>query len=223
MNPSQPTPAHTGIGTSAPQPGQAVALPGHVFARIEDTLPLREGNQEVILRFEDGQEMVIPQDLLERRQDGTWYLPYHLNELKAAQQGGERGNDLVIPVAQEELIVGKRQVETGRVRITKRIHTHEERVDEPLYKQEVEVTRVPVNQIVASPPQPRQDGDTMIVPVFEEVLVVEKRLRLKEELHIRQRRVTTHQPQRVVLRSEEVQVERVAAPAATKQDEGKQS
>jgi stress response protein YsnF len=43
----------------------------------------------------------------------------------------------------------------------------------------------------------------------EEVLVVEKRLMLREEIHIRQQRIETHQPQRVTLRSEEVQVERV--------------
>lgn len=222
MNPSRPTPQPTGIEADAPQSGQTVALPGNVFARIEATSQSREGDQDALLRFEDGQEMVIPQGLLERRLDGTWYLPYRFNELKTALQDGERANDLVIPVAREELIVGKRQVETGRVRITKRVNTHEEVVDEPLYKQEVEVTHVPVNQVVTEPPQPRQEGDTMIVPVFEEVLVVEKRLMLKEELHIRQRRVTTHQPQRVVLRAEQVQVERVAAPAATKQDEGKQ-
>lgn len=223
MNPSRPTPEHTGIDTDAPQSGQPVALPGNVFARIEGAPQSREGDQEVLLRFEDGQDIVIPRDLLERRQDGTWYLPYRLNELKTARQGEGQGLDLVIPVAKEELIVGKRQVETGRVRITKQVHQHEEVVDEPLYKQEVEVTHVPVNQVVAEPPQPRQEGDTMIVPVFEEVLVVEKRLMLKEELHIRQRRVTAHQPQRVVLRSEEVQVERIAAPAATKQDKGKWS
>ena len=43
----------------------------------------------------------------------------------------------------------------------------------------------------------------------EEVLVVEKRLMLREEIHIRTQRIETHQPQRITLRSEDVQVERV--------------
>jgi stress response protein YsnF len=42
----------------------------------------------------------------------------------------------------------------------------------------------------------------------EEVLVVEKRLMLREEIHIRKQRIEMHQPQRITLRSEEVQVER---------------
>lgn len=52
-------------------------------------------------------------------------------------------------------------------------------------------------------------GDVMIVPLLEEVLVVEKRLMLKEELHISKRRTEVHNPQRVILRSEEVTVERI--------------
>lgn len=36
-------------------------------------------------------------------------------------------------------------------------------------------------------PEIRTEGDVTIVPVLEEVLVVEKRLVLKEELHIRRR------------------------------------
>jgi stress response protein YsnF len=39
--------------------------------------------------------------------------------------------------------------------------------------------------------------------------VVEKRLMLKEELHIRKRRVERHQPQCVTLRHEEARVEHI--------------
>jgi stress response protein YsnF len=45
--------------------------------------------------------------------------------------------------------------------------------------------------------------------VLEEVLVVEKRLLLKEEVRITKRRIETHMPQRVILRREEVAVERI--------------
>jgi stress response protein YsnF len=55
----------------------------------------------------------------------------------------------------------------------------------------------------------REDNGTTIIPVMEEVLVVEKRWMLREEIHIRRRRIETHQPQHITLRSEEVQVERV--------------
>jgi stress response protein YsnF len=55
----------------------------------------------------------------------------------------------------------------------------------------------------------RQEGDTMIVPILEEVLVVEKRLMLKEELRITTMRRTASEPQHFTLRSEEAIVERL--------------
>jgi len=85
----------------------------------------------------------------------------------------------------------------------------EEIVDEPLLREEVSVERVPVNRVVDRPVPVRHEGDVMIVPVLEEVLYVEKRLLLKEELRISKRRVEEHAPQRVVLRKEEVIVERI--------------
>jgi stress response protein YsnF len=54
----------------------------------------------------------------------------------------------------------------------------------------------------------RQEGETLIIPVLEEVLVVERRLRLKEEVRITRQQRTVHTPQSVVLKTYEVQVER---------------
>ena len=63
-----------------------------------------------------------------------------------------------------------------------------------------------------------EDGVT-IVPILEEVLFVEKRLVLKEELHIR-RRVSTETVQvPVVLRKERAVVERVPPEGDIPSDE----
>jgi uncharacterized protein (TIGR02271 family) len=94
------------------------------------------------------------------------------------------------------------------------VHEQEELVDEPLHDEEVQVERVQVNRVVDAAPAPRQDGDTMIIPVLKEVLVVEKRLLLKEEIHVTRRHVERREPQRFLLRREEVTVERLAAPDA---------
>jgi hypothetical protein len=45
---------------------------------------------------------------------------------------------------------------------------------------------VAIYRDVDEAPSIRRSGDLLIVPVLEEVLVIEKRLRLREELHIRQ-------------------------------------
>ena len=108
--------------------------------------------------------------------------------------------------------MGKRRVETGRgVRVRKTVQERQAVVDEPLAKDEVRVERVKVDRTVEAPVEVRYEGDTMIVPVLEEVLVVQKRLVLKEEIRITRRRSATHAPQRVTLRSEQAQVERIEA------------
>ena len=58
----------------------------------------------------------------------------------------------------------------------------------PLFREDCDVERVPVKRMIDQPAEIRQDGDTLIIPLMEEVLVVEKRLMLREELHIRRRR-----------------------------------
>jgi uncharacterized protein (TIGR02271 family) len=113
----------------------------------------------------------------------------------------------IIPVIQEKVVVDKRIVETGVTRIKKEIHEHEETVDLPLIKDEVQVERVLVDQFVEELPEVRYVGETLIVPIMEEVLVVEKRLLLKEELHITKVAKTHHDPKKVTLRSEEVRIE----------------
>jgi uncharacterized protein (TIGR02271 family) len=100
-------------------------------------------------------------------------------------------------------------VETGKVRLTKVVHEREAHVDEPLWREEVEVTRVPMQRVVEGPVPVREEHGTTILSVVEEVLVVEKRWMLREEIHLRKQRLETHQPQQITLRSEDVQVERV--------------
>jgi len=116
---------------------------------------------------------------------------------------------LVIPIVQEEAFLDKRVVESGKVRISKRVSEHEELIDEPLFREEVTVERVPVNQYVDQPPQVRHEGDVMIIPVVQEQLVMQKRLVLVEELRVRKQVVEIHQPQSVTLRREEIDVRRI--------------
>lgn len=119
---------------------------------------------------------------------------------------------VVLPVVQEEIHVDKRVVESGGIRIHKLVREREEVIETRLEAEEVEVHTVPVNRIIEKPIDVRLEGETMIIPVLEEVLVVEKRLMLKEEIHVTRKRRVTEEPQTVVLRGEEVVVERIDAP-----------
>lgn len=114
----------------------------------------------------------------------------------------------VVPLLQEEVHIGKREVSAGKVRIRTATETFEEIARETLQGETVEVTRVPVDRIVNEAPETRTEGGVTIVPVLEEVLFVEKRLVLKEELHIRRQATTETVEVPVTLRRQRAIVER---------------
>jgi uncharacterized protein (TIGR02271 family) len=152
----------------------------------------------------------VPREALVRQEDGSYHLTLDSATFERRHAGGEvSASPLVCPVIQEVLDVHTSPVETGRVRIRKIVHEREEIVDPPLVRDEVDIERVPINRIVEGPISMRSEEDTLIIPVLEEVLVVEKRLLLKEEVRTTMRRIETHMPQRVILRREEAAVEHI--------------
>ena len=116
---------------------------------------------------------------------------------------------IVIPVIQEELLVGKKMVETGKVYISKKVYEEEFIQNEPVTSEEVIVERKEINQYIdVAPPAVRQEGDITIISVIKEVLVVEKRLMLVEELHIKKHIKTDSAVIKEILRKEEINVTR---------------
>ncbi len=130
----------------------------------------------------------------------------------------ENALDEVITLAREELRVTRRAVDRGGVRVHVSIDERDETVDVLLREQGIEVERVPVGRVVEQPPETRQEGDTLVISIVEEILVVERRLILKEEVRVR--RTERQRPARETarLRSEVAKVE-VIPP----EEDGKQS
>ncbi|MCJ2115016.1 YsnF/AvaK domain-containing protein [Methylobacterium sp. J-001] len=123
------------------------------------------------------------------------------------------GEEVVLPLIEETARIDKRAVETGRVRVSTRIESVDRVLRESLRSNTVAVTRVPVNRTLAdgeTPPVLREEGGVTIIPVLEEILVVEKRLVLKEELHIRQTSADEDVEVPVTLRKQRAVVERVS-------------
>jgi uncharacterized protein (TIGR02271 family) len=121
------------------------------------------------------------------------------------------GDRLTLPVIEESLEVGKRVVARGGYRLTKHVDARVETVDELLRNHRVEIERIPINAPLGSDdlPEPRYEGDTLVVPVIEEVIVTEKRLVLTEEIRITRVAGTHRRPQQVTLRRERVEIERL--------------
>jgi uncharacterized protein (TIGR02271 family) len=124
-------------------------------------------------------------------------------DLPAGKTGAQ-----TIPVIEEQLQVSRERVETGAVRV--RIQSDD--VVEPLrtetWTEAVEVERVPIGRPVDARLAPWQEGDVMVVPVYEERWVVQRVLVLAEQVRIRKRGQRAVEEQAVRLRRERATVER---------------
>ena len=109
----------------------------------------------------------------------------------------------------EELTVGKETVETGRVSVSKQTHTREVAINEALLRESAEIETIPIGRQIFEMPSVRHEGETIIVPIVEEVIHTERRLMLKEEVRITRRKITEQFHDRVTLRYQEAVVTRV--------------
>jgi stress response protein YsnF len=114
---------------------------------------------------------------------------------------------IVIPLHVEDVSFDRRKVERD-VRV--HIHTisHDRLINEPLAHEKVEIERVTIGRPIETIPPVREEGDTTVIPVVEEVLVVERRLVLKEEIRLRRVRTTEQHREMVTLREQQVVIER---------------
>jgi uncharacterized protein (TIGR02271 family) len=187
------------------------------------------------LRLSNGREFLVPPRFFEEQADGTARLKLAGEELGrflapggvvGATGGGfdarstvesasrsdvgvaAHGGETVLPAIAEKLEVGKETVDAGGIRVHKQVSTETATVDEPLLRERIDIERVPVNRVLDGDVKIRQEGDTLIVPLAEEVLVVEKRVFVREEVRITRRREQVREPQQVPVRREDVVVER---------------
>jgi uncharacterized protein (TIGR02271 family) len=128
----------------------------------------------------------------------------------------DKAGETVIPLLAEEIEVSKQVVETGRVQVARVTHEREQLIDELLAHETVEIDRTSVGRQVDTMPTVREEGDTVVIPIVEEVLVIERRLLLKEEVRVRRVRSTERHQESVTLRHHEAVVTRlpVEPPAA---------
>ena len=123
-------------------------------------------------------------------------------------------DEIVLPLHKEAIAIGKQRVITGKVRVSTVTREREEVVEEFLAREDVEVERKPVSKTVDRMPAVRRTGDTIIIPIVEEVLAVVRRLVVKEEVRIRLVNRKEKHKQRVTVRSQEAVIDRL--PAATR-------
>ena len=120
-------------------------------------------------------------------------------------------SSIVIPVTREEITIEKEVIETGKVYVRTRVKEEEANINVPVVSEHYEIDRVPVNQVYPTPPPVRYEGDILVVPVIEEIVVVEKRYKVTEEVRLTKKKTETPYLQQITLRKEVVQVERISS------------
>jgi len=129
-----------------------------------------------------------------------------MNIVDSVAAGAEK-----LPLAEEQAHLEKRRVVTEKVRVHTEVDVLEQAISGELTADHVSVRRVPIDRYVETAPGIRTEGEFTIIPVLEEVLVVEKKLLLKEEVHIQRTLTTETVTQTVPVRKQRAVIETEAA------------
>jgi stress response protein YsnF len=114
----------------------------------------------------------------------------------------------IIPVIQEDVVIGTERATTGTVRVRTVIDQAEHAIDEPITITDVEVKRVPVDLWTDEPIADRVEGDTRIISVHREEVIVQRRLHVVEEVHVMLRKREERHREIVRTRQTKVVVDR---------------
>lgn len=130
------------------------------------------------------------------------------------------GNDVppgrpgVVEVVEETATIHTREVVNARVRVTTRTELHDEVLRQDLHGTRLDLVSVPVDRMLEpgeTPALARTEGGVTIIPIYEEVVVTEKRIVLKEELHVVQHEITEEIEIPVTLRKQVATIERLTS------------
>lgn len=129
------------------------------------------------------------------------------NRFYGARRGLETEGEQRVTRSEEELAVGKREMEAGAVEINKRVETEHVRESVPLRHEEVEIERRPIGADLAASGRAVITDDEIRVPLHEEEVIVEKRVVPKEELVVRKQEVVENETVEADLRKERIDVD----------------
>ena len=90
---------------------------------VLESPPTSVGGEPVTLQLASGTRVEVPASLLDRHDDGSYRVALSFTDI-------ETGASVVLQEIEERIHVSKRPIERGRVRLTTRVDTREEEVDE---------------------------------------------------------------------------------------------
>lgn len=113
--------------------------------------------------------------------------------MEGHDEHGREQEEHTLELREEQLTANTAAHEVGEVIIRKEIDSQPAQLEVDAWREEVEVIHEPVGQSVSRRQEPWEEDDELVVPIYEEQLVVTRRLILRERLRVRRIRVTERQ------------------------------
>lgn len=162
-----------------------------------------DDSKEKRVRLDTGEEFMVPSDALEPQPDGSFLLRQRRREQQPVR-GAAPKVDPLAPAAERgdpppapkpaEVSAPPRQAQPPASQQAQAPAPQQAQAPAPqvetappveqLFRHGYNVRRVQVERILDEPVQPRQEGDTIVYPVMEEVVVFQKKLMLREEIYV---------------------------------------
>jgi len=120
-------------------------------------------------------------------------LDRRFRPLRLFDEPNDLGDERVVELREEQLVAHKELRDVGEIEVRTEVELMPGRLEVDAYREEVEVDHETVGATVTERSEPWEEDGVLIVPVYEERLVVTKRLILRERLRIRRARVTERQ------------------------------
>jgi uncharacterized protein (TIGR02271 family) len=136
----------------------------------------------------------------------------------ASQETGRREGEEVVPVVEEELRVGKRQVQEGGVRVYSRVTETPVEENINLRQERVSVERRPVDRPITDRDRPFQEKAIEATETREEA-VVDKHARVVEEVAVRKDVEEKNETVRDTVRKTDVEVEQIPGQTQRRKDD----
>lgn len=126
-----------------------------------------------------------------------------MTELNSTDEAVEQ----TIELREEQLFAHRQLQEMGEIEVRTEVEQVPGRLEVDAYREEVLIEYEPVGQMVSEREKPWEEDGVLIVPIYEEQLVVTKRLMLKERMRVRRVGTTERQLFEDTLRRERLVVE----------------
>lgn len=147
---------------------------GYVGELSAPLKPMDPGGRKKI-RLEDGREIEVGAEDLKVRPDGSF-------QLRAGRITPPSATPAPSPAMSQPSAMSQPQA-ADTIQASSPV-----KLGDDFYEHDYQIERVAIGRVLDGPVTQRQEGDTLILPVVEEVLVWEKKMILKEEIRVTTRK-----------------------------------